>query len=61
MSFPDSYDLMHSLVGKHIACEELPDNELPACTPEDRWERFAGGHTVEYSLFKHNKLKSCMS
>ena len=39
----------------HIAAEDLEDDKLPACTREERWERFQGGHQVEYAIMKNAK------
>jgi hypothetical protein len=44
----------------HKACEDLMDEELPACTPEERWERFPGGGTVQYALLKTKQSKRAM-
>lgn len=41
----------------HMACEEVPDDDLPQCTREERWERFQGGHTVEYAIMKTRDAK----
>lgn len=44
----------------HKQCEDLPDEELPECTPEERWERFPDGRTEQYALMKDKKAKSAM-
>ena len=44
----------------HIATEDLPDDKLPACTREERWERFNGGHQVEYAIMKNAKANRAM-
>jgi hypothetical protein len=41
----------------HVACEKLDDDKLPQCTREERWERFNGGHTVEYAIMKTRAAK----
>lgn len=45
----------------HKQCEELPDNELPECTREERWERFSDGRTVQYALMKDKKARAAVS
>ena len=32
-------DFIHERVLLHQKCEELPDDKLPYCTPEERWEK----------------------
>lgn len=49
--------LLLSSLDAHTACEELADNDLPECSPEDRWERFPGGETHQYAVMKNNKAK----
>lgn len=44
----------------HIAAEDLPDDKLPACTREERWERFQGGHQIEYAIMKNSKSNRAM-
>lgn len=41
----------------HMACEGVDDGDLPQCTREERWERFSGGHTVEYAIMKTRSAK----
>ena len=41
----------------HTAEENTPDDELPMCTRKERWERFQGGHEVEYAIMKSHKAK----
>jgi hypothetical protein len=41
----------------HVAQEETPDDELPMCTRKERWERFMGGHEIEYAIMKSHKAK----
>jgi len=41
----------------HIKEEDTPDDDLPACSREDRWERFPNGTTVQYALLKTKKAK----
>ena len=41
----------------HIDAEDTPDNELPVCTREERWERHQGGSTVQYAIMKNPKAK----
>jgi hypothetical protein len=41
----------------HIDVEDTPDEELPMCTREDRWERHQGGSTVHYAIMKNPKAK----
>jgi hypothetical protein len=40
-----------------ISAEDADDANLPMCTPTDRWERFTGGHTVEYAILKTRDAK----
>lgn len=44
----------------HIEAEDLADEDLPACTPEERWERFVGGGTVKYALLKDRSAERAM-
>ena len=44
----------------HVAAENLSDNELPACSPEERWERFPSGLPVQYALFKNREAKRAL-
>ena len=44
----------------HIAAEDLEDDKLPACTRDERWERFNGGHQVEYAIMKNSKSNRAM-
>jgi hypothetical protein len=44
----------------HVACEKLADDELPECTPEERWERFPGGETVQYAVMKNDKARRAL-
>jgi hypothetical protein len=41
----------------HAGCEQKDDKDLPACTPEERWERFPSGETHQYAVMKHDKAK----
>jgi hypothetical protein len=41
----------------HIAEEDTPDENLPACSREDRWERFPNGTTIQYALLKTKSAK----
>jgi hypothetical protein len=45
---------------KHVACESIADDDLPACTREERWERFQNGGTVQYALMKQPKARRAM-
>jgi hypothetical protein len=40
-----------------VANEDVEDGALPQCTREERWERFSGGHQVEYAIMKSAKAK----
>lgn len=44
----------------HKQCEELPDDELPECTREERWERFSDGRTVQYALMKDKSARAAV-
>jgi len=35
----------------------MEDDELPLCTPEDRWERFPEGVTKKYAVMKNKDAK----
>jgi hypothetical protein len=50
-------DFLYDKLENHIACEELPDEELPLCTREERWERHQGGETVHYGILTNSKAK----
>lgn len=41
----------------HVQHVDTPDDDLPECSAEDRWERFTGGAQKEYALFKNPKSK----
>jgi len=41
----------------HKAYENTPDEELPLCTREERWERHQGGGSVHYGIMKGPKAK----
>ena len=41
----------------HIGHEETPDEDLPACTPEERWGRFPEGVTEKFAIFKTKESK----
>lgn len=55
------YDLTEQYVDErldmHIACEEMPDEELPICSRKERWERHQGGETIHYGIMKNRKVK----
>jgi len=53
-------EFVSSKLAIHKAAEDLMDEELPACTPEERWERFPGGGTVQYALLKNRNSKRAM-
>lgn len=53
----DSFNFVSYLVEKHKSCETIPDNDLPECSPEDRWERFSDGTNVQYALFRDSQSK----
>jgi hypothetical protein len=44
----------------HVAQEETPDEELPTCSREERWERFPDGASVQYALMKNPTSKRAM-
>jgi hypothetical protein len=37
--------------------EDTPDDDLPDCTPEERWERHAGGVIVKFAVLKNKHAK----
>lgn len=37
---------------QHIAVESVPDEELPVCSREERWERHSDGNSVKYAVLK---------
>jgi hypothetical protein len=41
----------------HIAEEDTPDEDLPQCSREDRWERFPDGSSVQYAVLKSRTAK----
>lgn len=45
------YDRIESLK----STEDIPDDELPECPVEERWERHPDGATVKYAAFKSDK------
>ena len=53
-------EFIETKLAGHIAVEDTPDEELPACTREERWERFNGGHQVEYAIMKSAKSTRAM-
>lgn len=53
-------DYIEGRLHMHVAVEEVPDDELPACTREERWERFPDGTNVQYALMKDSKAKRAM-
>jgi len=53
-------DFIETNLRRHIAVEDVPDDELPACSREERWERFNGGHQVEYAIMKSPKSNRAM-
>jgi hypothetical protein len=40
-----------------ITCEDIPDDELPPCTREERWEKFPEGVTKKYAVMKNKDAK----
>lgn len=50
-------EFVESRVELFKSCENLADNDLPECTPEERWERFPNGGGVQYAIFKNNGSK----
>lgn len=54
---PKTEQFLKERVELHKSCEELPDDKLPACTREERWERFQGGHQIEYAIMKSKEAK----
>jgi hypothetical protein len=53
----ETYNYLMERLSLHVAEEETPDDELPMCTRKERWERFMGGHEVEYAIMKSHKAK----
>lgn len=41
----------------HIVCEDDTDNDLPECSPDDRWERFPKGEVHQYAVMKNKFAK----
>ena len=41
----------------HKACEDVEDHELPLCSRSERWERFQGGHEIEFVIMKKSTAK----
>ena len=48
---------LHERVQLHKSHEDTPDEELPLCSREERWERHQGGSTVHYAIMKNPKAK----
>jgi len=44
----------------HMQCEEMEDDDLPACTPEERWERFPEGVTEKFAVMKAPDAKRAL-
>lgn len=41
----------------HLDCEDLLDDDLPACTPEEMWQRFPEGVSEKYAVMKSPTAK----
>lgn len=50
-------EFVESRLALHIPNETVPDESLPECSREDRWERFPNGDTIKYALLKTRESK----
>ena len=48
-------DFIKEKLDTHLMCEGLDDDNLPPCTPEERWERFPEGVTKKFAIMKSAK------
>jgi hypothetical protein len=55
-NFKDTESYIAARLLKHVACEEVADEELPECTPEERWERAE----TKYAIMKNKSAKRAM-
>jgi hypothetical protein len=53
----EQYGFIQDRLHLHVACEDLEDEDLPQCTPEERWERFPSGLPVQYAVLKNEFAK----
>ena len=53
----DIYDFISERLELHKNSEALSDDDLPACSREDRWERFDDGSTMQFALFRNKEAK----
>jgi len=50
-------EFIRERLAMHVAAETLADEDLPACSPEERWERFPSGLPTQYALLKDRQAK----
>jgi hypothetical protein len=50
-------EFVRERLSMHKNAEELSDEDLPACSPEERWERFPSGLPTQYALLKDSQAK----
>lgn len=53
--YEETEEFLNVKLAELIRCEELPDEDLPVCTREERWERHQGGETIHYGILKNRK------
>jgi hypothetical protein len=56
----EQHEFIQRRLDMHVAVENVPDDDLPSCTREERWERFQDGSQVQYALMKDPKAKRAM-
>jgi hypothetical protein len=52
----EQYAYINGRLQEHMQCETLPDDELPECSAEERWER----EGIKYAIMKDPKSKRAM-
>lgn len=48
---------VHDRLEQHKAAELLPDDKLPECSREERWERFPDGQEINYAVLPSRDAK----
>jgi len=52
----ETEQFIHKRLVQHVACETCKDDNLPECSPEERWER----ETTKYAILKNDRAKRAM-
>jgi hypothetical protein len=52
----DQQSYIEGRLNEHVKCENLGDDKLPTCTPEERWER----QGTKYAVMKNKNSKRAM-